>query len=126
VPNLKYGPFLLREDIEFLGLLNRSSYGFLKENINTCQKEIFGYMIMRDGRNSNAHRLNLVQEIMVVIERLTLSVRSYLIATPPIDVHHPDELRLGDMGVLLRMDLTQIPNPYHTDLDLLRTHVISS
>ena len=59
---------------------------------------------------------------MLAAARKDIEELIHILETEGVMVRHPDEFRIGDIGVLLCMDLTQIPNPNDTNLDLTRTH----
>jgi hypothetical protein len=73
--------------------------------------------MVEEGWDSNADRLNVIEQVGMVKEGTGMISFCNLSGPGLIDVYHTDQLHLFDFRIFLRVELAQITDADHTDLD---------
>ena len=107
----------LRQLDQFIGFLQGAADGFFEKDVDAVEEEIPCDGMVQRSRNGNADRLNAAEQVRMVEERTGVDSLCDLSGPGGIDVHHPDQLHPFDSGIFLCVELAQITDADHTDLD---------
>jgi len=69
--------------------------------------------VMILGRNDDAHRIDLADEIPMGGKCLARAALGNLLGSIQIEVRHRHQVSLSQGGILLRMELAEIPGTHH-------------
>src|SRR5512147_1037263 len=72
---------------------------------------------MKRGGNGDTHRLNFVEQVSVMLERMGSILSRNCSGTGRIDIHHTDQFHLFDFSIFLGMELAKVTDTDDTDLD---------
>jgi hypothetical protein len=104
---------------EIIGFFQRLADGFFEKDINPVEKEILGNGMMKRGGNGDADGLHSIEEIGVTKKGLGPIPLGDLPGTGHVNIGHSHEFHALPLGILLRMELAQVPDADHSCSDLL-------
>jgi hypothetical protein len=129
VTDVEHPVLLARDPEQLLGLLERGGHGFFDQHVRARLEQIARHREVLLGGHRHRGEVDEAGELAVVAEGARPVGGGHALGPLEVDVHHPDQLHVPDLGEGENVVLAHVAGPHHRPAKLglaVLAHEISS
>ena len=116
---------LIGQGDELVGLGQGGGHGLFQHDILPGEKTSFGHLMMQTGGHHHAHRINLVEQRLIITKGGGVAGSGDLGGVGRVEIRHPHQLHLRVGHVFLGVKLAEIAYPDNPDACFRHNYYLS-